>query len=153
MFALWKAFSFYSVSLIEETTKNCWSLPILHPFRAPHGFQNALSWLCIFLLWPMMFCFPSLAPREHLYLQDLEVGTLTVTTYALPTATSHMLLEVHWLKCNNYSTYCQRDLLRHKVGENKYLSFSINPYVSRCTMHRESERNSILTRSMRPPGS
>lgn len=61
------------------------------------------------------------------------MGTLTVTTYGLRTATFHMLLEAHWPKYNNYSTYCQCDLLKHKVGENKYLSFSINMYVSRCT--------------------
>lgn len=73
-------------------------------------------------------------------------------THTPPLAAFSLLLEVHRLKSNNYSKYCQHDLLSHKVGEKEYFSFSINIYVSRCTCSRGARANRITKRSRRSPG-
>lgn len=71
--------------------------------------------------------------QRTIILQGFEVGDVHCHQPSASVAAFNMVLEIHWMKCNEYSKYRQHDLLRHKVGEKDYLSLSINIYVSRCT--------------------
>lgn len=105
-----------------------------HRFDVPFD----LAFLCFDLWWPS-------------FSEDFEEGQPR-HTHTPPPAAFSLLLEVHWLKSNNYSKYCQHDLLSHKVGEKEYFSFSINIYVSRCTCSQGARANRITKRSRRSQG-
>lgn len=90
----------------------------------------------------MTLHFPALVPdglvsqsnaQRTVILQGSEVGDVHCLQPCASIAAFPVLLEIRWVKCSKYSEYRQHDLLRHKVGERDYLSFSINIYVSRCT--------------------
>lgn len=116
----WRIVEFLSILHLWRTSDNFWKFY----FSVDFAFFCFDPWCVRFLA--------ELSENHHVY-RTSRRETLAVTTHVCPTATFNMLSEIHGLRCNNCSKYCQHDLLRHKVGETKYLSFSINIYISRCT--------------------